>query len=120
MLSVTSYSEVASSYIPQKVRKFMESDDCTPEEYKRLENEHLGDLFKMHFWRVVLDEAHAIKDSKTQCRSLLSGLRSQLIPSSIQGLSRTQGHASVVSHGNTSSKQNRGFVMHKSHCMVQC
>ncbi|KAK9799944.1 putative RING-type domain-containing protein [Seiridium cardinale] len=76
---VTSYYEVLNGYLPKNVRKRVESGKCSEEERKELTEEHLGDLFRIPFHRVVLDEAHAIKDPMSQtsyaCRGLTATYR---------------------------------------------
>ncbi|KAK8106464.1 hypothetical protein PG999_009823 [Apiospora kogelbergensis] len=71
---ITSYQEVQKSFLPSKIQRQMKSKACTEKETRDLRDKHLGDLHKMKFWRVVLDEAHAIKnhDSHTSlsCRGL--------------------------------------------------
>ncbi|KAK8011522.1 hypothetical protein PG990_010487 [Apiospora arundinis] len=68
------FSEVSGSYLPIKARQEMKSKDCTDERKQELIDKHLGMLFHMRFWRVVLDEAHAIKNHQSQtsvaCRNL--------------------------------------------------
>ena len=40
----------------------------TPEECEELRPSHLGPLFKVAFYRLILDEAHAIKNHESQRR----------------------------------------------------
>lgn len=44
----------------------MESKECSKEEEQALLAENLGFLFKVPFYRVVLDECHAIKNPNSQ------------------------------------------------------
>ncbi|KAK6828443.1 P-loop containing nucleoside triphosphate hydrolase [Apiospora arundinis] len=71
---ITSYQEVQSSWLPPKIQKKIKAGEYTEAEQQELREQHVGVLFKMDFWRVVLDEAHAIKnhDSQTSiaCRNV--------------------------------------------------
>lgn len=42
----------------------------TPEECKELRASHLGPLFKIGFYRLILDEAHEIKNHESQRRMI--------------------------------------------------
>lgn len=44
----------------------MKSGITTEERKQELIDQHYGTLFKMRFWRVILDEAHAIKNPCSQ------------------------------------------------------
>ena len=71
----TTYQEVMSSYPKCDIPK-----DTDEDEKKRLwaENweKHRGVLHRVHFHRIVLDEAHAIKNHRSQtsiaCRGLMA------------------------------------------------
>ncbi|KAI0534352.1 SNF2 family N-terminal domain-containing protein [Xylaria digitata] len=70
-ISLASYHEVSRQFPSKKLL-----NDCgSEEERKRIYDENLGELFKVTFWRIILDEAHNIKNKDTQtsiaCRNLL-------------------------------------------------
>lgn len=85
--SLTTYYEVSSAYLPKDVQSRINSEDCTKREREALIEENLGFLFTVPFYRVVLDEAHAIKDPKTQSKSTEGFEMNLLSPSSFYRVS---------------------------------
>ena len=71
----TTYQEVISSY-PQMPALKDEHDDEVEKQWTEAWNNGRGILHKVHFYRVVLDEAHAIKNHRSQtsiaCRGLMA------------------------------------------------
>ncbi|KAF2964057.1 hypothetical protein GQX73_g9507 [Xylaria multiplex] len=68
---LASYHEVSRQFPSKKLL-----DSCgSAEEWKLAYDENRGDLFKVTFWRIILDEAHNIKNKDSQtsiaCRNLL-------------------------------------------------
>ncbi|KAH8680775.1 SNF2 family N-terminal domain-containing protein [Xylariales sp. PMI_506] len=58
---VTSYNQLRSQYPSKKLRKDLKAKYEDPEEREEKFADAMGDLLKIKFWRVILDEAHAIK-----------------------------------------------------------
>lgn len=71
----TTYQEIISSY-PKLTMPKGENDDEVRKRWEEAWNKGRGVLHKVHFHRVVLDEAHAIKNHRSQtsiaCRSLMA------------------------------------------------
>jgi SNF2 family DNA or RNA helicase len=65
---VTSYSVIQCEYPSAAFRKELASKGYTGDVYKEKFDEELGDLFKIRFWRVILDEAHAIKNRSSESK----------------------------------------------------
>lgn len=67
VFSVTTYGEVAAAYPSDTVTKRLEKEH-PDDEYRWAEamDKERGDLFRVYFHRVVLDEAHLIKNRTTQ------------------------------------------------------
>ncbi|KAI0132812.1 SNF2 family N-terminal domain-containing protein [Xylariales sp. AK1849] len=63
---VTTYDEVRGCYLKPHIQKQVEAKDCTPEKQRDLLAKHCGDLFKMKYHRVILDEAHDIRNDGIQ------------------------------------------------------
>ncbi|KAI0100531.1 SNF2 family N-terminal domain-containing protein [Nemania sp. FL0031] len=76
---LVSYHELSRQFPSKKVRTALQNDCRSSEEWKETWDSHLGSLFKVPFWRVILDEAHTIKNKDTQisiaCQSLLGRYR---------------------------------------------
>ena len=71
----TTYQEVISSY-PQMPTLKDGDDDEVQKQWAEAWNHGRGTLHKVHFYRVVLDEAHGIKNHRSQtsvaCRGLMA------------------------------------------------
>ncbi|KAI1356101.1 SNF2 family N-terminal domain-containing protein [Xylaria sp. FL0043] len=71
---LVSYQEVIRQFPNQKLLTRLREKYPDPQDFEEQYNDSLGMLFKINFWRIVLDEAHNIKnhDSQTSiaCRSL--------------------------------------------------
>ncbi|KAI1278350.1 P-loop containing nucleoside triphosphate hydrolase protein [Xylaria sp. FL0933] len=71
---LVSYQEVIRQFPNQKLLTRLREQYPDPQDFEEQYNDSLGMLFKINFWRIVLDEAHNIKnhDSQTSiaCRSL--------------------------------------------------
>ncbi|KAK7957177.1 P-loop containing nucleoside triphosphate hydrolase [Apiospora aurea] len=71
---LVSYDEVQLNYLSTEKHQYINSPGCTDEEKHEIQDKDLGMLFKMSFFRVVLDEAHNIKNHLTRrfiaCREL--------------------------------------------------
>jgi SNF2 family DNA or RNA helicase len=74
---ITSYQEVQRSHPSQSVVNELASLGLTPEQYSERLGETLGNLFKMVFHRVILDEGHAIKSYQTATSKAAIHLRSR-------------------------------------------
>ncbi|KAK8128624.1 hypothetical protein PG984_009732 [Apiospora sp. TS-2023a] len=76
---VTSYHELLGSHLPRHIREDMKSSEYTLEQKEDMHDLFHGVLFRMRFWRVVLDEAHVIKNHASQtsivCRELKAEYR---------------------------------------------
>ncbi|KAI1130815.1 SNF2 family N-terminal domain-containing protein [Nemania abortiva] len=76
---LASYHEIAAQFPSKKLRTELQNDCRSAEEWKETWDNNLGALFKVPFWRVILDEAHNIKNKDTQmsvsCQSLLGKYR---------------------------------------------
>ncbi|KAK8079650.1 SNF2 superfamily protein [Apiospora hydei] len=100
---LVSYQELLGSYLPKAVQGEIESLECTPERRQELLDEHLGVFFKMDFWRVVLDEAHAIKNHLSQtsivCRKVKAKHRWALTGTPIQNTPEVMFQSAVSGDG---------------------
>lgn len=63
---IASYQEVAASFPSNPALERIMRKKQNNEEWREEFNKELGDLFRIEFHRVVLDEAHAIKTRGTQ------------------------------------------------------
>ncbi|RYC66013.1 hypothetical protein CHU98_g233 [Xylaria longipes] len=63
---LASYQEVSSQFPSKKLRAQLQNDGGSVEEWKERFDDNLGLLFKIPFWRVILDEAHHIKNKDSQ------------------------------------------------------
>jgi SNF2 family DNA or RNA helicase len=67
-----SYNEVANAFPSDKALKEIAGKKLNQEEWTEEYDKVQGELFKTSFFRVVLDEGHAIRNHKTRSLSLLS------------------------------------------------
>lgn len=70
MRRITSYNELLQHYPSDNmVRKFMKKPDMTAADCEKYRPRCLGPLFHIRFYRLVLDEAHEIKNhtSRRMC-----------------------------------------------------
>ncbi|KAI3331733.1 SNF2 family N-terminal domain-containing protein [Xylariaceae sp. AK1471] len=63
---LVSYQAVSRQFPSKKLRAHLQNDCGSVEEWKERYDDNLGPLFKIPFWRVVLDEAHYIKNKDSQ------------------------------------------------------
>ncbi|ETS83120.1 hypothetical protein PFICI_04996 [Pestalotiopsis fici W106-1] len=74
-----SHDQLRRSYFSNAILKQYENPLCDPGTKEQLRFEHLGFLFHNKWWRVIIDEAHAIKEVTTKlfkaCRELDSEYR---------------------------------------------
>lgn len=68
---ITSFSEVMRAFVPADNDEAEFKDETTPRKSK-LGSERVTGLFDRKFFRVVLDEAHAIKNYKSRSTLFLS------------------------------------------------
>ena len=67
---MASYEEISMQFPSDSaIRNFEEDDDLTPMQCEELRPKYLGPLFKLDFYRIVLDEAHAIKNPASQSKN---------------------------------------------------
>ena len=67
---MTSYEEISMQFPPDSaIRNFEQDDDLTPMQCQQLRPKYLGPLFNLDFYRIVLDEAHAIKNPASQSKN---------------------------------------------------
>lgn len=66
------------------IRKIEGNDQLTAMECERLRPNYLGPLFKKEFYRVILDEGHAIKNHQSQSSYFDSAPYPHCTPSSSQ------------------------------------
>jgi SNF2 family DNA or RNA helicase len=66
--SIVSYQEVSRHFPSKKVRDDLQNHSGSVEDWKEGYDENLGPLFKIPFWRIVLDEAHNIKNKDSQSK----------------------------------------------------
>ncbi|KAI0451628.1 SNF2 family N-terminal domain-containing protein [Xylaria acuta] len=59
---LASYHEVSNQFPSKKLRAELQNDCGKAEEWREKFDDNLGPLFKIPFWRVILDEAHNIKN----------------------------------------------------------
>ncbi|KAI1635065.1 P-loop containing nucleoside triphosphate hydrolase protein [Biscogniauxia mediterranea] len=77
---IASYHEVSRQFPSKRAQAKLENQKFSNEEEREEKfNELRGPLFKTHFWRVVLDESHTIKNEQSQmsqaCQNLSSEFR---------------------------------------------
>ncbi|KAJ2983324.1 hypothetical protein NUW58_g6270 [Xylaria curta] len=63
---LVSYQEISRQFPSKNLRSELQIDLASLEERKEKFDDYLGPLFKMNFWRIVLDEAHQIKNKNSQ------------------------------------------------------
>ncbi|GAB1316582.1 hypothetical protein MFIFM68171_06792 [Madurella fahalii] len=63
---IATYHQVAAAFPSKAALEKIRGKKLDNEELRAEFNKELGDLFRVEFYRVVLDEAHAIKGNKTQ------------------------------------------------------
>ncbi|KAI1420125.1 P-loop containing nucleoside triphosphate hydrolase protein [Xylaria sp. FL1777] len=61
-----SYQEVCRQFPSKKLLARLQKECRSAEEFKEEYNKSLGMLFKIKFWRIVLDESHNIKNNDSQ------------------------------------------------------
>jgi len=76
---IASYNEVANAYPSEKALKRIAGMKLDQEEWAAAFEAELGELFKTEFFRVVLDEGHAIRNSNTKSPSLPSMMMSKIL-----------------------------------------
>ncbi|KAH6632629.1 P-loop containing nucleoside triphosphate hydrolase protein [Chaetomium tenue] len=109
---VTSYEEVSLHYpSDNKLKKYTGNKLLTPEECGELRGNHLGPLFKTAFYRIILDEAHGIKNYKSQLMVDLSR-EETLIYRRVEGILRTRGSKARAKSGFIEVLRLRQAVFH--------
>ncbi|KAG7287136.1 hypothetical protein NEMBOFW57_006641 [Staphylotrichum longicolle] len=77
--SLVSYNEISNAFPSNTALKEIAGKDLNEEEWLEEYDKLLGELFKIDFFRVVLDEGHAIRNHKTKtaraCINLTSKYR---------------------------------------------
>ncbi|KAI1152408.1 SNF2 family N-terminal domain-containing protein [Nemania diffusa] len=72
---LASYHEVSRQFPSKKLRTQVQNFCGNAKAWKKKWDSNLGVLFKVPFWRVILDEAHSIKNRESQmsisCQSLI-------------------------------------------------
>ncbi|WWD10365.1 hypothetical protein V865_008500 [Kwoniella europaea PYCC6329] len=71
---LTTYGTLVAEAGPKEKRKKAGSDD--EEDYRNIKKQ--GPLFKVHWWRVILDEAHQIRNKATRATKACWALKSHL------------------------------------------
>lgn len=69
--SIASYQDISRDFPSKRLRYHLQNPDGSAEEQKETWDSNLGPLFKVPFWRVILDEAHNIKNKDSQSRSII-------------------------------------------------
>jgi hypothetical protein len=67
---ITSYHEVAAAFPSDETMRRITGMKLNDEDWLGTFNEALGELFGTEFFRVVLDEGHAIKNQHTRSKIL--------------------------------------------------
>lgn len=67
---ITSYNEVAAAFPSDETLKRIAGMKLNDEEWTEAFDHALGELFSTEFFRVVLDEAHAIKNQLTRSKDI--------------------------------------------------
>jgi SNF2 family DNA or RNA helicase len=63
---IASYNEVTNAYPSEKTLKRIAGRKLNDEEWAKKFEAELGELFNTRFFRVVLDEGHAIRNHNTK------------------------------------------------------
>lgn len=66
--SLASYHEVSRQFPSKKLRTQVQNFCGNAKAWKKKWDSNLGVLFKVPFWRVILDEAHSIKNRESQSK----------------------------------------------------
>lgn len=107
--SLVSYNEISNAFPSNKVLKEIAGKELNEKEWMEEYDKLLGELFKMDFFRVVLDEGHAIRNHETKSLSLpsLAMATSQKLTSftSRKGLHQPDQQISVDLDRHPSSQQ---------------
>ena len=79
IVSITSYQEVAKAHPSEEKLKRIASMKLNDEDWAEEFDKELGWLMQRQFYRVILDEAHAIKNQHSRSRPRNISLRSSLV-----------------------------------------
>lgn len=71
---ITSYNEVAAAFPSDDTMKRIAGMKLNDQDWLATFNEALGELFGTEFFRVVLDEGHAIKNQNTRSKILATSI----------------------------------------------
>lgn len=74
---LTTYTEVMAGYPSKNVIETINQKDLSEDKWKEEVHKNLSKLFKINFYRVVLDEAHLIRNAKAQTSKACCNLSSK-------------------------------------------
>ncbi|KAH7630464.1 P-loop containing nucleoside triphosphate hydrolase protein [Sordaria sp. MPI-SDFR-AT-0083] len=82
---LTTYTEVMAGYPSKNVIETINQKDLSEDKWKEEVHKNLSKLFKINFYRVVLDEAHLIRNAKAQTSKACCNLSSKQANSEFLG-----------------------------------